>query len=383
MYNAVFSARDASTMPNTITETDFARLFLDDVPMIDLRAPVEFTQGSFANASSLPLMSDDERAAVGTCYKEEGQEAAIVLGHKLVSGEIKAARLAAWRDFVNTHPEGVLYCFRGGLRSQTTQQWIIDDCDVDYPRIEGGYKALRRFLIDSTERIVEKMNIVVLSGRSGTGKTRLLKKLDNAIDLEGFANHRGSAFGNTTTPQPTQINFENNIAVALLKAEAAGYNTLVIEDESRNVGSLHVPPVMHNKMCDSPMVNLLVSDQDRIDITVQEYACDIHQDYCQQFGDEEGLVKLEEHLLGSLAKLKKRLGGERFTRMEQSMKDAAQLLSNNQGYQAFGDVFGELLLDYYDPMYDYQMSQKSERIVFNGSREEVLSHLQSGVDHSS
>lgn len=366
-------------IPKTLTETDFARLFIDDIPMIDLRAPVEFAQGSFSNATNLPLMSDDERAAIGTCYKEEGQEAAISLGHKLVSGTLKTARLAAWREFVAAHPEGVLYCFRGGLRSQTTQQWIINDCGVEFPRVRGGYKALRRFLIDNTERIVEKMDIVVLSGRSGTGKTRLLKKLDNSIDLEGIANHRGSAFGNTTTPQPTQINFENNLAVALLKAEADGFTTLVIEDESRNVGSLHVPSILHNKMSESPMVNLIVSDQDRIDITVQEYACDIHKDYCQQFGDDEGLVKLEEHLLASLAKLQKRLGGERFTRMKNSMEAAVQQLSSRQSYQAFGDVFGELLLNYYDPMYDYQMSKKADRIAFNGSREEVLSYLISGV----
>lgn len=366
-------------MPKTLTESDFAGLFLNDVPMMDLRAPIEFSQGSFANARSLPLMSDEERVAVGTCYKQEGQEAAIVLGHKLVSGEIKSSRIAAWREFVVQHPAGVLYCFRGGLRSRTTQQWIIDECGVDYPRVEGGYKALRRFLIDSTERIVNQMDIIVLSGRSGTGKTRLLKQLDNAIDLEGFANHRGSAFGNTTTPQPTQINFENNLAVRLLKVEAAGYTTLVLEDESRNVGSLHVPIVLHNKMSQSPMVNLVVSDEDRIDITVQEYACDIHEAYCERFGESEGLAKLETHLLASLTKLSKRLGGERFQRMEQSMKAAVKQLGNNQGYSGFREVFGELLLDYYDPMYDYQMSKKEGRIAFNGSRETVLKYLQSGI----
>ena len=94
-------------MPNTLTESDFSRLFLNDIPMIDLRAPVEFTQGSFPLATSLPLMSDDERAAVGTCYKKEGQDAAIVLGHKLVSGEIKSARLNAWREFIEANPQGV------------------------------------------------------------------------------------------------------------------------------------------------------------------------------------------------------------------------------------------------------------------------------------
>jgi len=365
-------------MPTTLTEADFSRLFLDDVPMIDLRAPIEFTQGSFAHATSLPLMSDDERAALGTCYKEQGQDAAIVLGHQLVSGEIKAARLAAWQAFIEQHPNGVLYCFRGGLRSRTTQQWIIDHCGVDYPRVEGGYKALRRFLIDSTERLIDQMNIVVLSGRSGTGKTRLLKQLNNGIDLEGLANHRGSAFGQTTTAQPTQINFENNLAVALLKAEAAGLSTLVFEDESRNIGSLHLPASLHSKMSQSPIVNLEVTDSDRVDITVQEYACDIHQAYLAQLGDEQkALEALENHLLASLAKLRKRLGGVRYAHLEREMKRAVKQLLDNQGYKGFAVVFGELLLDYYDPMYDYQIGKKLKRIQYQGDREAVLSYLQS------
>jgi len=362
-------------MTKILTSADFSTLFLNDVPMIDLRAPVEFEQGSFASAQSLPLMSDNERAAVGTCYKEEGQDAAIVLGHQLVSGEVKQARLDAWKGFIEKHPDGALYCFRGGLRSQTTQQWIQEYTGIDYPRVEGGYKALRRYLLDSTERLIDSLNFVVLSGRSGTGKTRLIHQIPHSLDLEGLANHRGSAFGNTTTPQPTQINFENNVAVALLKAEAAGYKTVVVEDESRNVGSLHVPFALHGKMSESPMVNLTVSDDDRIEITVQEYAKDIHLDYVAQFGEVEGLTKLQDHLLESLSKLRKRLGGERYQRMQQTMKQAVCLLEAEGDYQGFAAVFGELLLDYYDPMYDYQMSSKVERIVFNGSREAVLAHL--------
>ncbi|MCL4166916.1 UNVERIFIED_CONTAM: hypothetical protein GTU68_064220, partial [Idotea baltica] len=269
-----------------------------------------------------------------------------------------------------------------GLRSRTTQQWILDETGVDYPRVEGGYKALRRFLIDSTERLVNSMNIVVLSGRSGTGKTRILKQLNNGIDLEGLANHRGSAFGNTTTPQPTQINFENNVAVALLKAEAAGHTTLVLEDESRNVGSLHVPPILHQKMSESPMVNLQVSDEERIDITVQEYACDIHEAYSAECGEAMSLEKLENHLLLSLDKLKKRLGGERHSRLQMAMKSAVKQLTDNQGYGGFRSVFGELLLDYYDPMYNYQMDKKRDRVLFNGSREAVLNRLLSNSEFS-
>ncbi|PWQ93762.1 tRNA 2-selenouridine(34) synthase MnmH [Leucothrix arctica] len=362
-------------MPNTLEAQEYRRLFLEDVPMIDLRAPIEFVQGAFATSTSLPLMSDDEREAVGTCYKEEGQDAAIKLGHSLVSGDLKAERVAAWKAFIDQNPSGVLYCFRGGLRSRTTQQWIIDECGIDYPRVDGGYKALRRFLIDETERLIEKFNIVVLSGQSGTGKTRILKKIPHSLDLEGLANHRGSAFGNTTTPQPTQINFENDVAITLLKAEAAGYKTIVVEDESRNVGSLHVPPSLHAKMTDSYMVMLDVSDEDRVDITVQEYAKDIHLAYCEQFGKDEGLKKLSEHLQGSLAKLQKRLGGERFTRMKQTMDDGITLLSESNDYSGFAGIFGELLIDYYDPMYAYQLSKKQDRISFTGSREEVLNHL--------
>jgi len=362
-------------MTKILTPADFPSLFLNDVPMIDLRAPVEFDQGSFASAESLPLMSDDERAAVGTCYRQDGQAAAIVLGHQLVSGEIKQARLDAWKAFIEKHPAGALFCFRGGLRSQTTQQWIQEFIGIDYSRVEGGYKALRRFLLDSTERLIESMDFVVLSGRSGTGKTRLIKQIPHSLDLEGLANHRGSAFGNTTTSQPTQINFENNLAVALLKAEAAGYKTIVIEDESRNVGSLHVPFALHGKMSESPMVNLTVSDEDRIEITVQEYAIDIHLDYVERFGEEAGLIKLQDHLLESLSKLHKRLGGERYQRLKQMMRQAISVLGSEGDYEGFAPIFGELLLDYYDPMYDYQMSSKVERIVFNGSREAVLAYL--------
>ena len=92
-------------------------------------------------------MTDEERAQVGICYKQQGQEAAIELGHQLVPGRLKAQRLAQWLEFARRHPEGYLYCFRGGLRSQTVQQWLRE-AGIDYPLVLGGYKAMRRFLLD-------------------------------------------------------------------------------------------------------------------------------------------------------------------------------------------------------------------------------------------
>ena len=122
-----------SERPDT---TDYRALFLSPTPMMDMRAPAEFTRGAFPSALSLPLMSDDERAQVGMCYKQQGQDAAIALGHELVSGDLKAQRLAQWKAFTQQHPQGYLYCFRGGLRSQTVQRWLREE-GIDYPLITG------------------------------------------------------------------------------------------------------------------------------------------------------------------------------------------------------------------------------------------------------
>ncbi|MDT9646710.1 tRNA 2-selenouridine(34) synthase MnmH, partial [Pseudomonas sp. JV245A] len=182
--------------------TDYREIFLNDRPMMDTRAPIEFTKGAFPGVLNLPLMTDQERQRVGTCYKQQGQQAAIVLGHQLVSGAIKEQRIQAWADFARAHPDGLLYCFRGGLRSQIVQQWLKDEAGIAYPRVGGGYKAMRTFLLDTTEQALQQCDFVLLGGMTGTGKTQVLGQLDNALDLEGHANHRGSSFGRRATGQP-------------------------------------------------------------------------------------------------------------------------------------------------------------------------------------
>ncbi|HAW93501.1 TPA: tRNA 2-selenouridine(34) synthase MnmH, partial [Candidatus Azambacteria bacterium] len=103
---------------------NYHQILSQQPPLLDLRAPVEFSRGAFAGSVNLPLMSDNERVAVGTCYKQQGQQAAIALGHQLVQGDLKASRINAWRNFALAQPEGMLYCARGGLRSQIAQQWL-------------------------------------------------------------------------------------------------------------------------------------------------------------------------------------------------------------------------------------------------------------------
>lgn len=357
---------------------DLASLFLNDIPMLDVRAPIEFDQGAFPNAINIPLMVDAEREAVGTEYKEQGQDAAIELGAKLVTEDNRILRKKAWAAFFKKHPQGVLYCFRGGLRSKISQQWVVDETGVQYPRVKGGYKALRRFLIDSIDRIAAEIPIVILGGRTGSGKTRVLKKLKNSIDLEGLANHRGSAFGPTATPQPTQINFENALAIQLLKQEAAGSQFLVIEDEGRNVGSVGVPQSLYDKMQQAPIVKLEVPDSERNRISVQEYVLDIYQQFFDICHDkEEAFSLLSKHLNNSLDKIQKRLGGERFLQAQNQMSLALETFKNTQALEEFEPLVNTLLFDYYDPMYDYQIAKKVDRIVLSGSQQEIMAYLES------
>ena len=107
--------------PNT---QHYEHLLRAGIPLIDVRAPVEFTQGAMPAALNLPLMSDDERTAVGTCYKQRGQQAAIELGHSLVNGDVREARLQKWLEQCRQNPQGYLCCARGGLRSHLVQQWL-------------------------------------------------------------------------------------------------------------------------------------------------------------------------------------------------------------------------------------------------------------------
>ena len=171
--------------------TNYRDLFLNDIPMMDARAPVEFGKGAFPGVLNLPLMNDVERQKVGTSYKQQGQEAAIKLGHQLVSGELKAERIAAWAAFAKAHPDGYLYCFRGGLRSQITQQWLKDEAGIEYPRVIGGYKAMRTFLLETTEQAVAQCDFVIVGGLTGTGKTEVLAQLANSLDLEGHCQTPG------------------------------------------------------------------------------------------------------------------------------------------------------------------------------------------------
>lgn len=360
-----------SARPDTDNYRD---LFLTDTPMMDMRAPAEFAHGAFPSATSLPLMTDEERAEVGICYKQHGQDAAIDLGHQLVSGEAREERLTRWLEFARSHPEGYLYCFRGGLRSQTVQQWLRD-AGVDYPLIRGGYKAMRRFLIDELSRSLERADFVLIGGKTGSGKTRVVHQLSRAIDLEGLARHRGSTFGQLLEPQPSQVDFENSISIALLKLLNDQQNRVYLEDEGRLIGRLALPDALREKMRAAPLAVVEESLASRIQVVLEDYVIDLGRRFAGKY-PQDALSMHRQKLQSDLDKIRKRLGGARQQAIS-AMIDAAFAVQEAEGsLESHREWIGALLETYYDPMYEYQLSQRAGKQLIRGTREQVTAWAQ-------
>ena len=349
---------------------DYRQLFLSDAPMMDMRAPAEFAHGAFPTACSLPLMTDEERAQVGMCYKREGQAAAIALGHELVAGATREQRLQQWLSFAREHPGGYLYCFRGGLRSQTVQQWLRD-AGVDYPLVLGGYKAMRRFLIDELARSLAAADIVLIGGRTGVGKTRVIERLQRAVDLEGLARHRGSAFGQLLEPQPTQIDFENALSIALLKRLADGDRRIYLEDEGRLIGRLALPDVLRERMAVSPLAIVEEPIERRVDAVLEDYVVDLGARYEARHGPE-GPDLHRQKLQNDLLRIRKRLGGALQQSVSAIMDDAFDRQASTGDFEHHREWIRVLLQDYYDPMYDYQLSRRGGERLFSGDRDAVV-----------
>lgn len=362
---------------------DYRQLLLEAVPLMDVRAPVEFNKGAFPTAVNRPLMDDSERQQVGTCYKQAGQQAAIELGNRLVCGQLKEQRIAQWAEFAHRHPEGYLYCFRGGLRSQIVQQWL-SEAGIAYPRVVGGYKAMRRYLIDALEAAVASCPLQIVAGLTGTGKTEVIHALGNSLDLEGHAHHRGSSFGRHATAQPGQIDFENALAIEALRVREAGHGQLVLEDEGRMVGSCTVPVGLYAAMQVAPLIWLEDDFDNRVGRILSDYVIDMHAEFALLHANqpEQAFNALAEHLSGGLLRIRKRLGGERYQHLQLIMQDALEVQQKTGDVQAHRAWIEGLLTHYYDPMYAYQRSGKDERVVFSGDQKAVVEFLhQSAIDN--
>lgn len=353
---------------------DFSRIFLDDHPLIDVRAPVEFADGHFPRSVSLPLMTDEERHQVGIEYKERGQAAAIELGHRLVGGPVKAERVERWREFARANPGTRMYCARGGLRSQISSQWLRE-AGTPVEIVPGGYKELRRFLIDRTAEIAARHPIWIIGGRTGSGKTTFLQSLASrfsVVDLERIARHKGSAFGamGPLGTQPSQATFENAVAIELLRAvDSRPRSPLVFEDESRSIGALQLPLPLFEAMQAAPVVVLERPWDERVAAIVREYVVE----KTEAMGGDPLLVR--DFLLAALDRIVKKLGGKEHARIRAQLLEAFAGEAPSLGVDRHRDWVESLLRSYYDPLYDRSTVKQKDRIRFRGNAQECRDYL--------
>ena len=362
-----------------VTSNNYAEIFLSNSDLLDVRAPVEFKQGAFPTAANLPLLNDDERTRVGLCYKHQGQQKAIELGHALVSGITRQQRIDQWIDFAKQHQNSYLYCFRGGLRSRISQQWLAE-AGIEITRIEGGYKALRHYLVRQLETADKQFEFTLIGGLTGCRKTELVRKLKHGIDLEGSAHHRGSSFGAHALPQSSQINFENSVAIDFLKAGQCNLRNIALEDEGRFIGSVDIPKNIFTKMRASPIVVVERKLQERLQQLITEYIVNMEAEFLAiHQGQETAFHSLSQYLLDSLHRIQKRLGMQKWESLHTNMQSALKTHQSCGDYSAHLSWLEPLLVEYYDPMYESQLNNRKQYIVFKGNYTDCEQYLNDRV----
>lgn len=308
------------------------------IPLIDGRSEGEFAQSHIPGALNLPILTNQERIVVGTLYKEEGSIEATLKGFELVGPRFHQIQKEALERFPNR--QLIVYCWRGGMRSQILS-WLLSMVGFEIFRLKGGYKTYRSYTF---EKVRETYPFMVLGGKTGTGKTVLLKRLkesgEQVIDLEGLAHHKGSSFGSIgQLPQPTVEQFENLLAEQLRLMDSR--LPIWVENESRKIGRLIIPDQFYEQMIKSPLLEIEKSEQERIHHIAEEYA---------QLPEEE--------LIAAVKRLQKRLGGLRTQQAISDIqeKDHSSWISN--------------LLLYYDKTYDFDLhrheANKTVRLNLSG-----------------
>jgi tRNA 2-selenouridine synthase len=297
----------------------------------DVRSPSEFLNGHIPGSVNIPLFDDESRKAVGTKYKKEGRIPAILEGLKLTAPDI-SSKLEQGLKFTK-NGKLLIYCWRGGMRSEA-MAWLFSLGDIETEVLDGGYKSYRHHVLES---LSVKRKMIILGGMTGSSKTYILRFLKEygkqVIDLEGLANHKGSAFGSLgEQPQPTTEHFSN-----LLFDEWRQLDINLpfwLEDESRNIGSVFMPEGLYLNMQEAPSIILRMDVKTRLPRLMKEYS------------------KYPVELLkSSVFKIYKRLGGD-------NTKDAISAIENGD----FGKAI-EITLRYYDKAYSFGLKKKNPKTL--------------------
>ncbi len=300
------------------------------LPVVDVRSQGEFQEGHIRGAINIPLLNNEERAEVGTDYKQKGQKEAIKTGFKLVGPRLLTIINEAER--VAQQKELLVHCWRGGMRSNTFSQFV-GMAGVKSHTLSGGYKVYRSLALESFKK---PFKITLITGCTGSGKSEVLRALKNqgeqVLDLEKLASHKGSAFGGLLMPpQPTTEQFQNELFEEILMLDPD--RRIWVEDESIAIGKIFLPSDFWKTMHESPLVQMDVPKEVRIQRLVNEY----------------GPADREE-FLAIMGKIIKRLGGQHYNEARERLLQ--------------GDMSStiSILLTYYDKAYLQSIEKRKEKV---------------------
>ena len=308
-------------------------------PLIDVRSPSEYYKGNMPNSLNIPLFDNEERSIVGTVYKNYGREKAVIQGLDFLADKIdnmvnklfealnvyKSKKVGSQIE----EPTLKIYCARGGMRSQSIS-WLLEKYNQRNVTLRDGYKSYRKWALESFN---QEWRINLIGGKTGTGKTKLLKLLDEnnyqIIDLEGLACHRGSTFGGIgMKEQPSNEQFENNIAEKLKGFKKS--NKIFVEAESANIGRCKIPHEFFSQMKSAERIEIKKSESNRLDELIKTYS-----------------IYEEKDLIEAVLRIKKRLGPQR-------TKIAIESIKNEDWRSVCKSV-----LEYYDKCYEYEKTGKN------------------------
>jgi tRNA 2-selenouridine synthase len=293
-------------------------------PVLDVRSPAEYDRGHIPGAINLPVFNNEERSVVGTLYLQKGSKEAIMKGLELVRPKMKEFVNRA--SVLNDAGELALYCWRGGMRSNS-MAWLFNTAGMRSHTLEGGYKTWRKYIREYFSQPIG--NLIVIGGMTGSGKTEILEEIERrggqVIHLERLARHKGSVFGHIGMPrQPSTEQFENELYTSLCSVKPE--EPVFVEDESLAIGQVFIPSPFYMQMSSSRFINVVVPFKERVDRLVESYT-----------GGDAG------RLIEAISRIEKRLGSENTHRTRNFIREKNM------------DKAVAIVLEYYDKVYARSM----------------------------
>jgi tRNA 2-selenouridine synthase len=304
-----------------------------ELVMIDVRSPSEFQDATIPGSINIPFFDDNERAEIGTIYKQVSVQAAKDRGLEIISAKLPAFV----KTFEKIKEQKAVFCWRGGMRSHTSAT-VLSLMGIRTYRLTGGFRSYRRWVVDTLQKMEFKPRACVISGNTGAGKTAILRRLQEdgypVLDLEALAGHRGSIFGHVGLRANNQKTFEAHLVTNLHQLKDSPY--FLIEGESKRIGKAVIPEFIVSKKA--------TGTQLYIEMPVPQRACHIIEDY-RPWENKAELIK-------AYSRIKNRIHTPIAKEIEMALHE-----------DQFEKAVSLLLEHYYDPRYEHTMDKYEQEMI--------------------